>query len=243
MAKATTTTLSLANGSPMRAFVALPDGEAPEGGWPAMLAIHDIAGFRDDIRRIARRFADAGIAALAPALFDGAGPAGICVFRTLRDCQRREGAAFERIEVAQAHLAAMDEINSDRIGITGFCLGGGFAIFYALHGGVRVCAPYYGDTPEEAEQLSRVCPVVAGFGELDTPFVDQGRRLERHLEELGIPHDVKIYPDVGHSYMNDHGSGPVMSAIMRMTPLKAAYDEEASEDSWARMFEFFEAHL
>jgi len=208
-----------------------------------MLAIHDIAGFRDDIRRIARRLADAGIAALAPALFDGAGPSGICVFRTLRDCQRREGAAFERIEAAQAHLGALDGINPDRIGITGFCLGGGFAIFYAQRGGVRVCAPYYGDTPKEADQLSGVCPVVAGFGELDTPFVDQGRRLKEHLQELGIPHDVKIYPGVGHSYMNDHGSGPVMSAIMRMTPLKAAYDEEASEDSWARMFDFFQEHL
>ena len=138
-----------------------------------MLAIHDIAGFRNDIRRIARRLADAGIAALAPALFDGAGPAGICVFRTLRDCQRREGAAFERIEAAQAHLAALDGINADRIGITGFCLGGGFALFYALRGGVRVCAPYYGATPKEADQLTGVCPVVAGFGELDTPFVDQ----------------------------------------------------------------------
>ena len=96
---------------------------------------------------------------------------------------------------------------------------------------------------KEVEQLADVCPVVAGFGERDTSFVEHGRRLEGHLEALGIPHDVKIYPGVGHSYMNDHGSGPILSAILRVTPLHAAYDESAAEDSWRRMFEFFARHL
>ncbi len=243
MAQTNTETLALPDGRPMRVFVALPEGTPPERGWPAMLVIHDIAGFGDDVRRITTRFADFGIAALAPALFDGAGPPGICVFRTLRDCQKGEGAAFDRIEAAQRYLADTNTIDPERIGITGFCLGGGFAIFYAARGGVRVCAPYYGETPKEAEQLANVCPVVAGFGERDTSFVEHGRRLESHLEALGIPHDVKIYPGVGHSYMNDHGSGPIMSAIMRITPLHAAYDEPAAEDSWRRMFEFFARHL
>lgn len=243
MAQTSSVKIPLPDGQTMRGFLALPDGSPPPGGWPAMLAIHDIAGFRDDIRRIARRFADAGIAALAPALFDASGPPGICVFRTLRDCQKGEGPAFERVDSAHGLLADRAEIDEDRIGITGFCLGGGFAIFYAARGGVRVCAPYYGDTPAHAEQLQGVCPVVAGFGELDRPFAEKGRRLERHLTELGIPHDVKIYPKVGHSYMNDHGTGPVLSAFMRATPLHAAYDEEAAEDSWKRMFEFFERHL
>ena len=243
MTHSTRTTLSLSNGHGMRAFLALPDGTPPDRGWPAMLVIHDISGFREDVQRIALRFADAGIAALAPALFDGAGPPGICVFRTLRDCQRGEGAAFERIEAAQKHLAGTESIDPERIGITGFCLGGGFAIFHAARGDVRVCAPYYGETPKEADQLANVCPVVAGFGELDESFAKQGRRLEGHLEALGIPHDVKIYPGVGHSYMNDHGSGPIMSAIMRISPLHAAYDDAAAEDSWRRMFEFFAEHL
>jgi carboxymethylenebutenolidase len=85
--------------------------------------------------------------------------------------------------------------------------------------------------------------VVAGFGELDRSFAEKGRRLERHLEALGVPHDVKIYPGVGHSYMNDHGPGPIVSAILRATPLHAGYDEAAAENSWKRMFEFFAQHL
>ena len=243
MAHTSDETIALRDGASMRAFLATPGGAPPEGGWPAMLAIHDISGFRPDIRRIARRFADSGIAALAPALFDGAGGPGICVFRTFRDYQRGEGPAFERIEAAQRFLATSETVNPERIGITGFCLGGGFAIFYAARGGVRVCAPYYGETPETAEELRQVCPVVAGFGELDRSFAEKGRRLEQHLETLGIPHDVKIYPGVGHSYMNDHEPGPIVSAIMRATPLHAGYDDAAAEDSWRRMLEFFAEHL
>jgi carboxymethylenebutenolidase len=243
MARTSRQTIPLLDGSSMRAYLALPDGAPPAGGWPAMLAIHDISGFRPDIRRIARRLADSGFAALAPALFDGAGAPGTCVFRTLRDYRRGEGAAFERIEAAQGFLAHEAPVNPERIGITGFCLGGGFALFYAARGGVRVCAPYYGETPRTADELRRVCPVVAGFGDLDKPFLEKGRRLERHLEALGIPHDVKIYPGVGHAYMNDHGLGPILSAIMRATPLHAAYDEAAAEDSWRRMLAFFAEHL
>ena len=234
--------IRLDDGASMRALLTLPDGERPSGGWPLILAIHDAFGFSDDIRRIARRFAENGYAALAPAVYDGAGAPFLCVVRTFRDLQARKGAAFERIEAARAHAAALPEIDGDRLGVTGFCMGGGFAIFFAARGGLKVCAPYYGDTPSHAEQLREICPVVAGFGALDKQFAAQGERLERHLTELGVQHDVKIYPDVGHSYMNDFGEG-AMAALMRRTPLHAGYDEEASEDSWRRMLGFFSEHL
>ena len=64
----------------------------------------------------------------------------------------------------------------------------------------------------------------------------------RLLYELGVQHDVKIYPEVGHSYMNDLGDG-VLAALMRRTPMHAGYDEQASEDSWRRMLDFFAKHL
>ncbi len=235
-------TISLEGGEPMRALLTLPEGEAPAAGWPLILAIHDAFGFSDDIRRIARRFAENGYAALAPAVYDGAGAPFLCVVRTFRDLQARKGAAFERIEAARAHAAALPEIDGERMGITGFCMGGGFAIFFAARGGLKVCAPYYGDTPGRADQLRDVCPVVAGFGALDKSFARQGERLERHLSELGVPHDVKIYTDVGHSYMNNFDSS-VMASIMRRTPMHAAYDQAASEDSWRRMVDFFGKHL
>ncbi len=234
--------IPLDGGASMRAFLTIPAGTPPDGGWPLVIAIHDALGFSDDIRRIARRFADSGYAALAPALYDGAGAPLLCVVRTFRDLSRNRGPAFDRLETARRFAAALPEIDGARIAVTGFCMGGGFAIFWAARGGMRVCAPYYGDTPAQADALRDVCPVVAGFGELDTHFATAGRRLERHLESLGIPHDVEIYPGVGHSYMNDHGM-PLVAALLRRTPMHAAYDPDAAEDSWRRMLAFFAEHL
>ena len=242
MAIETQERVELPGGSAMRAHLALPDGRAPASGWPAIVAIHDIMGFTPDIRRIARRFADSGYAALAPALYDGAGAPPLCVVRTVRDMGRGEGAAFARLDAARAFLGTRREIDAKRIGVTGFCMGGGFALYWAARGGLQVCAPYYGQVPEQAESLRRVCPVVAGFGELDAPFLDHAHRLERHLAEIGVPHDVKIYPGVGHSYMNDHGGG-MLAALGKRLPMRAAYDETAAEDSWRRMLAFFAQHL
>src|SRR5574338_627233 len=101
MAVETEERVPLTRGSAMRARLCLPDGPAPERGWPAVVAIHDIMGFSPDIRRIAKRFADAGYAALAPALYDGAGAPPLCVVRTLRDSSRGDGPAFERLEDAR----------------------------------------------------------------------------------------------------------------------------------------------
>ncbi len=242
MAVETQESVALADGGAMRAFLAIPTGAAPAGGWPAVVAIHDIMGFSPDIRRIARRFADSGYAAIAPALFDGAGAPLLCVVRTLRDMGAGAGPAFERLDAARAFLAARPGIDPSRIAVTGFCMGGGFALFWAARGGLQVCAPYYGEVPERSESLHRVCPVVAGFGELDAPFIDHAHRLEQHLAKLGVPHDVKIYPGVGHAYMNDHGGG-LLAAIARRTPMRAGFDENASEDSWRRMLAFFAQHL
>lgn len=230
------------DGASLRAYLALPDGDVPEGGWPGVVVIHDVFGFSDDVRRITRRFADSGYAAIAPALYDGAGPPVLCVVRTFGDLTKRTGPAFDRLESTQQMFGGRAEVDATRVGITGFCMGGGFALFYAARGGVQVCAPYYGDSPKEESDLRDVCPVIAGYGELDESYAEQGRRLEKHLTSLDIPHEVKIYPGVGHSYMNDFGSG-LKAKVMRRTPMHAGYDEDAAEDSWRRMLAFFGEHL
>ena len=242
MATATQERVDLGGGESMRALLALPGGTPPAGGWPGVIAIHDIMGFTPDIQRITRRFADSGYAALAPALYDGAGPAPLCVVRTLRDSGRGEGPAFERLEAAKKFLATRQNVAASRIGVTGFCMGGGFALFWAAKGGLQACAPFYGEVPESAEALRRVCPVVASFGELDVPFLPRAKRLEKHLAELGVPHDFKLYPGAGHAFMNDHGGG-LMAALGKRTPMHAAFDPEASEDAWRRMLAFFATHL
>jgi carboxymethylenebutenolidase len=84
--------------------------------------------------------------------------------------------------------------------------------------------------------------VVASFGELDQPFLAHARRLEKHLTELGVPHDLKLYPGVGHAFMNDHGGG-LMASLGKRTKMRAAYDPVAADDAWGRMLGFFAQHL
>ena len=78
-------------------------------------------------------------------------------------------------------------------------------------------------------------------GAKDTVFAQKADVLKSHLEELGVPHDVKVYDDAGHSYMSKHPKW--MMALAPLTPLKAHYNEAAAEDSWRRMFAFFETHF
>ncbi len=73
-------------------------------------------------------------------------------------------------------------------------------------------------------------------------FAPQGERLERHLVVLGVEHDVKVYPEAGHSYMSQHPP-TLMVRLAARGPMKAGFSETASEDSWKRMLEFFEKHL
>jgi carboxymethylenebutenolidase len=72
-------------------------------------------------------------------------------------------------------------------------------------------------------------------------FASQGRRLEKLLGELGVDHDVKVYPDAGHSFMS-HNSG-IMASIGKVSPMKARYNPEAADDSWKRIETFFARHL
>jgi carboxymethylenebutenolidase len=227
----------------MRGHLALPGGTPTGAGWPGLVVIHDITGFGRDVKRIANRLADCGYAALAPAMYDGAGARPLCVIRTLNDHRRKHGPAFERIEAARSHLAEQVQVDQSRIGIVGFCMGGAFALFYAARGGLGACAPFYGETARDPEQIRGICPVIAGYGETDTAFVKYAERLERQLEQLQVPHDVKVYPGVGHSYMNRLPFGRANALVRHLPPLRAGYDHDAAEDSWQRMIEFFGQHL
>ena len=227
------------DGTTMRGFLALPDGH---GVTPGVVVIHEIFGVTDDMRRIVRRFADSGYAALAPDLYDHPGARALCIAKTMMSVGSGKGVAFDDIAAARDFLRARPEVDGDRLGITGFCMGGGFALLSALRAPYRVVAPYYAEVPKEAAALAGICPVVAGYGGRDVVFAPKGKRLQRHLETLGVAHDVKIYPDAGHSYMSHH-EPTLMVRLGARGPLKAGYAESASEDSWTRMLAFFRLHL
>jgi carboxymethylenebutenolidase len=225
--------------SSIPASLALP--ESGDGPWPCVVVIHEITGLNDDIRRIARRFADSGYVALAPDLFAGLGPRPICIARTVADYRRGGSRSLTVLEAAKAFLSQRPDVDGSRIGVAGFCMGGGFALLMGTTGAVHVAATFYGDTPREAGDLEGICPVIASYGSQDRIFARRGRRLERFLSQLGVPHDLKLYEEAGHSFMSRHTG--LTGAIGALGPLRARYVESAAEDSWARMFSFFEEHL
>jgi carboxymethylenebutenolidase len=218
------------------AALALPSsGSAP---FPAVVVIHDIYGYSRDLRRHCERFADAGYVAIGPDLYQGGKPG--CVVKTLMSMLTNEGFAFEIIDAARAHLASRDDVDSDRIAVAGFCMGGGFALVAAADQSFAVAAPFYGAVPKNASRLNGLCPTIAQYGALDTPYVSHAKRLARHLEGLGVEHEVHIYDGVGHSFMNQLEGK--LAPLGRHLPIHAFYDPATEAIAWDRLLDFFARH-
>ncbi len=234
-------TLPSASGRPMKAFLAEPDEPGPA---PAVIVISELFGLNDDIRRIARRFTESGYVALAPDLHDTGGPRLYCIAKTMRALRSGRGAAFDDLEAAQSWLSARPGVDADRIGVAGFCMGGGFALLYAARASLQAAATFYGIVPKEQADLEGVCPVLGGYGALDSQLASMPDRLRGHLDGLGVPHDVKLYEQAGHSFMNQHGGilGK-LTGVWPMNRLHVEYNEAAAEDSWRRLIGFFDQHV
>jgi len=229
-----------AQGRPMRGFLALPPDQS--GPRPGVLVLHEIFGLNDDIRRLTTRFAEGGYVAFAPDLYDGPGLRLACIVRVIQALRRGQGPAFDDLDAARTFLGDRPEVDASKIGVAGFCLGGGFTTLYAVRAPVGVAAPFYGEVPATADELRGICPVVGSYGGQDGMFVDQGRRLGSLLDELGVPNDVKVYEDAGHSFMSRHEGG-FAGFLGRFGPMTVGYDPSAADDSWERMFRFFREHL
>ena len=227
------------DGGSLEGALALPDGDGP---FPGVIVLHEIFGVNDDIRRITDRFASHGYAALAPDLYSH-GNRALCLSRVLLAAASSSAmaATLADIEAARVELARHEAVDERRLAVVGFCLGGGFALLVGAKGGVKAAGVNYGIVPKSSDDLAEVCPVVASYGDRDRPFVAHAERLERHLGELGVPHDVKVYEGVGHSFLS-YDNGPAWAAKLP-SPMNAGYSEPEAEDAWARMLAFFDEHV
>ena len=219
-------------------YLAIPEGEGP---WPGVVVIQDVLGLTTDLKRITDRFAASGYLALAPALYDGHGPKIKCMISTIRAHFTGRGAAYGDLLAAREHLIANTGCTG-KVGLAGFCMGAGFCLQLAPSGLFDAAAPSYALLPKDVEKLRQSCPVVASFGAKD-PIVARGTaaKLEAVLASGQVPHDVKEYPHVGHSFMNDHA---VPTPIRLVTGIAGmSYSEPEAEDAWRRIITFFEEHL
>jgi carboxymethylenebutenolidase len=229
------TTVPGASAPELAAYLAVPP--VGEGPWPAVVVVHEVLGLTDDVRQHADRLAAAGYLALAPDLLTAGGVR--CLTRVIGDLNRRQGPAVADLDAARAWLAGRADCTG-RVGVLGFCMGGGFALVGATRG-FDVAAPHYGVVPRDAVWvLAGACPVVAGYGRKDPALRGAAQRLERALTEHGVPHDVHEYPDAGHSFMNRHNAGP-LAVLERVAGF--GYHHPSAEDAWARILRFLDTHL
>jgi carboxymethylenebutenolidase len=222
-----------ASSAELRGYLALPVGEGP---WPGVVVIQDILGLSDDIREQADRLAAAGYLAFAPDLYSGRGIR--CVVAAVQASRSGEGEMYQDIEAARRLLANRSDC-SGRIGIIGFCMGGGFALLSAPRFDFAASAVNYGEVPEDPDRLAGSCPVVASFGRRDRSLPGRAARLEGVLGQLGVEHDVKEYPQAGHSFLNRIG-GP-LNPLLSVVGL--GYHHESAEDAWRRILTFFDRHM
>jgi carboxymethylenebutenolidase len=223
---------------PLPGYLAVPQGDGP---WPGVVVIHDAFGLSADIKRITDRVAGAGYLALAPALFRrGFRPR--CVVSTLRSLSAGSGVAVDDVAAAREYLAA-DARCTGKVGAVGFCMGGGFCLLLAPRGVFDAVAPNYGVLNNDSDYppLRESCPMVASYGAKDRMMPGVAAKVEAILSEGGVPHDVKEYPDVGHSFMNDFGAPAPLRLIENVAGL--AYSEPEAEDAWVRILTFFGQHL
>ncbi len=230
------TTIPSAGSPRLRAHLAVPP--VGSGPWPGVVVLHEAFGLTDDTRQQADRLAAAGYLALAPDLFSDGG-AVRCLRSTFAAVNSGQGRAYDDIEAARAALAARDDCTG-QIGVIGFCMGGGFALMAAARG-FSAAAPNYGPLPKDpAAVLRGACPVVASYGAKDRGLRGAAARLEQALTSAGVEHDVKEYPEAGHSFLNRHNAG-VFTVLEKVAGL--SYHEPSAEDAWARILRFFDHHL
>lgn len=212
---------------PMEAYLARPAGS---GSFPGVVVIHEIFGLNNNIRDITRRFAREGYIALAIDLFSGSNRA-LCLMRAFYGMLVRplDNGMVAELQGTLHYLRHVPGVDGKRVGVIGFCMGGGYALQLACKqdGDLKAASVFYGINPRPLEAVARACPIVGSYPEKDFT-APAAQKLEPMLTRYNIPHDIKIYPNAQHAFFNDQ---------------RKAYDAQAAADSWRRTLAFFEQHL
>ena len=193
----------------------------------AVILIHEWWGINQHIRDIARRYADAGYHCVAPDLFRG---------RVAKD--KEEAAALmqalaieDGIETIRAAIDAAKKIYGfDSFAITGYCMGGTFALRAACEiPELKAAAPFYGDIPEEKVLKNLTVPTLFIAGKRDAWINPQKvNELREAAQKYSLPVETVSY-DADHAFFND--------------TRPEVYDPEAAKDAWQRVQEHFREHL
>jgi carboxymethylenebutenolidase len=202
--------------------------------------IHEIFGLDEVMRGHADRLAGFGYLTLAVDLFS-AGSTARCLVATMTAMMRRRGRAFADISAAHDYLAGSPDCTG-RIGVIGFCIGGGFALLTASNG-FDAAAVNYGQLPRHLDEaVAGACPIIGSYGGRDPSLRGAAGRLNEALDKAGVVHDVKEYPAASHAFLNYAEAGPrALRPLLRVAGIGP--ETESAKDAWDRIERFFAGYL
>lgn len=217
----------------MPALLALPQ-EA--GKHPAVIVVMEAFGLNDHIKDVANRVAAEGYVVLAPDMYYREG-SPVATYENLPEAIRlmsglTDDGIVRDIGAAVDYLRSHDAADADRLGITGFCMGGRISFLAACKNtGIKAAVPFYGGgiggLLGEADKLS--CPTLLFFGDKDA-FIpnEEIEKIESTLKKLGKPAEVKVYPGAEHGFFCNE---------------RSSYNSGAAKDAWKRLLAFLGQHL
>jgi len=208
------------------------------GPAPGVVVIHEAFGLTDAMREASDQLAARGYHAVAPDLMSYAGNVR-CLVAITRSLSSGEGRTFDEIHAARQWLAERED-STGKVGVAGFCLGGAFALLLATKG-FDASAAMYGQLPKGLERaFDGACPVVASYGGKDRSLRGAATKLSSALTAAGVEHDVKEYPDAGHSFMtHSDKDAPAWMRPMSRSLMHVGYVDTAAANSWDRIDRVF----
>ena len=220
-----------ADGATVSSYLTRPKGD---GAHPAVIVIHAWSGIDDHTRDVGRRLAKAGYVALVPDLLSRAG--GTSSFSS-RDAAIAAGRKLDNETItrdltgAVNYLKGQNFVRADRVGVTGFCWGGGKALMFTTRSkDIAASVIYYGENPRDIDDVKNItAPVLGHYGGADERITSGVPQLEAAMKKHGKSFEYKVYADAPHSFNSDDNP--------------RSYREEAAKEAWGKTLEFFKKHL
>jgi len=210
----------------IRAYCAVPKGSGKHLG---VVVIHENRGLNPHTEDVARRVALEGFVALAPDALSplGGTPDDVDEARTLM--QQLDGQETVKNFVAAVKYLKTHPRSTGRVGVTGFCWGGGVTNQVAVNSpDVQAAVPFYGAQPKPEDVAKIKAPLLMHYAEDDERINAGIPGFEAALRDAGVDFQVYMYEGTKHAFFND--TGP-------------RYDEAASDLAWRRTIAFFREKL